>query len=143
MRLYEIQWIGPPRVGGPEIINRATDSASDDDAVRQHTRHLFATVYNPGAFGIRVLDSEGREVHLWAPGDDARTSSPPWFATDGLSPARPRKGDRASGVGEERASAPLRVTPSNALLHAVVKRSRTHHRGDNSPPEMSAGACRF
>jgi hypothetical protein len=70
MRLYEIQWIGPPRVGGPKIIDRVTDSAPDDDAVRQHARHLFATVCKPGAFGIRVLDSKGREVHLWAPGDD-------------------------------------------------------------------------
>jgi hypothetical protein len=70
MRLYEIQWIGPPRIGGPEIIDRVTDSAPDDHAVRQHARHLFATVYKPGAFGIRVLDRKGTEVHLWAPGDD-------------------------------------------------------------------------
>jgi hypothetical protein len=106
MRLYEIQWIGPPRVGGPEIINRATDSASDDDAVRQHTRHLFATVYNPGAFGIRVLDSEGREVHLWAPGDDARTSSPPWFATAwAVTSATPQRRQGQRGRGGARFSA--------------------------------------
>jgi hypothetical protein len=70
MRLYEIQWIGPHRLGGPDIIDRTTDSAPDDDAARQHARHLFATVYKPGAVAVRVLDSKGREVHLWVPGDD-------------------------------------------------------------------------
>ena len=33
MRLYEIQWIGPPRAGGAEIIDRVADSAPDDDAI--------------------------------------------------------------------------------------------------------------
>ena len=70
MRLYEIQWIGRPHAGGAEIIDRATESAPDDDAIKQHARHLFATVHKPGAFGIRILDDTGREVHLWAPGDD-------------------------------------------------------------------------
>ena len=73
MRLYEIQWIGRPRVGGAEIIDRVTDSAPDDNAVKQHARHLFATVHKPGAFGVRIIDSAGREVHLWVPGDDGAT----------------------------------------------------------------------
>jgi hypothetical protein len=68
--LYEIQWIGPPRAGGAEIIDRVADCAPDDAAIKQHARHLFATVYKPGAFGVRIIDSAGREVHLWAPGDD-------------------------------------------------------------------------
>ena len=70
MGLYEVQWIGPPRVEGAEIIDRVVDSAPDDDAMKQHARHLFATIYKPGAYAIRVIDSEGREVHLWVPGDD-------------------------------------------------------------------------
>jgi len=41
MRLYEIQWIGPPRAGGAEIIDRVTDGAPDDNAIKQHARHLF------------------------------------------------------------------------------------------------------
>jgi hypothetical protein len=47
MRLYEIQWIGPPRPGGAEIIDRVIDIAPDDDAVKEHARHLFATIQNP------------------------------------------------------------------------------------------------
>jgi len=70
MRLYEIQWIGAPRAGGAEIIDRVTDGAPDDNAIRQHARHLFATIYKPGAYAVRIIDSEGREVHLWVPGDD-------------------------------------------------------------------------
>ena len=70
MRLYEIQWIGPPRAGGVEIIDRVTDSAPDDAAIKQHARHLFATIHKPGAYAVRIIDSAGREVHLWIPGDD-------------------------------------------------------------------------
>ena len=73
MRQYEIQWIGHPHAGGPEIIDRVTDSAPDDNAVKQHARHLFATVHKPGAFAVRIVDSAGREVHLWVPGDDGAT----------------------------------------------------------------------
>jgi hypothetical protein len=73
MGLYEIQWIGHPRAGGAEIIDRATDYAPDDDAIKQHARHLFATVHKPGAYAVRILDSAGREVHLWIPGDDGAT----------------------------------------------------------------------
>jgi hypothetical protein len=47
MRLYEIQWIGPPRPGGAEIIDRVIDIAPDDDAVKEHARHLFATIQKP------------------------------------------------------------------------------------------------
>ena len=68
MRLYEIQWIGPPRAGGVEIIDRVADSAQDDAAIKQHARHLFATIHTP--YGVRIIDSTGREVHLWVPGDD-------------------------------------------------------------------------
>jgi hypothetical protein len=75
MRLYEIQWIGPPRDGEAEVIGRVADSAPDDDVIKQHARHLFATVYQPGARAVRIIDSEGREVPLWAPreGDARRT----------------------------------------------------------------------
>jgi len=49
MKLYEIQWIGPPRAGGAEIIDRVTDRAPEDQAVQEHARHLFATIRKPGA----------------------------------------------------------------------------------------------
>jgi hypothetical protein len=49
MKLYEIQWIGPPRAGGAEIIDRVTDRAPEDQAVKEHARHLFATIREPGA----------------------------------------------------------------------------------------------
>jgi hypothetical protein len=42
----------------------------DDDAIKQHARHLFTTIYKPGAYAIRIVDSAGREVHLWVPEDD-------------------------------------------------------------------------
>ncbi|MGD0642682.1 MAG: hypothetical protein ABSC22_18235 [Roseiarcus sp.] len=64
MRLYEIQWIGPPRPEGAEIIAQVADRALDDEAVKQHARHLFATVYEPGACAVRIIDSAGREVPL-------------------------------------------------------------------------------
>jgi hypothetical protein len=67
---YEIQWIGRPRAGGAEIIDRIPDRAPDDNAIKQHARHLFATIYKPGAYAIRIIDSAGREVHLWVPKDD-------------------------------------------------------------------------
>jgi len=70
MRLYEIQWIGPPRAGGAEIIDRVADRAPDDNAVKQHARHLFATIHKPGAYAVRIMDAAGHEVHLWVPGDD-------------------------------------------------------------------------
>ena len=70
MRLYEIQWIGPPRPGGAEIIDRVIDIAPDDDAVKEHATHPFATIQKPGAHAVRIIESAGREVHLWVPGDD-------------------------------------------------------------------------
>lgn len=70
MRLYENSRIGPPRAAGAEIINRVTDSAPDDNAMKQHARHLLATIYKPGAYAVSIIDSEEREVDLWIPGDN-------------------------------------------------------------------------
>jgi hypothetical protein len=71
MPLYEIQWIDPSRAGGAEIVGRLADSAPDDAVIKQHAKHLFATVYQPGARAVRVVDFDGREVPLWASDGDA------------------------------------------------------------------------